>query len=97
MCWRASWSADVTGPIVDMAAYIYRSLANRIVDSLRARRPHAPLADALQDARYEASALTERQEARERLFAAIDGLPPAQKAVLVATEMEGASYRDLAD
>ena len=89
--------ADVTAPIVDVAAYVYRSLANRVVDSLRARRPHAPLADALPDARYEASALTERQEARERLFAAIDGLPPAQKAVLVATEMEGASYRDLAD
>ncbi len=100
--------ADVASPIADVAAYVYRSLANRVVDSLRARRsrrPHAPvsaalpqsLAESLPDARYEASALAERQEARERLFAAIDGLPPAQKAVLMATELEGASYRELAD
>lgn len=98
--------ADVTGPIVDLAAYVYRSLANRVVDSLRARRPrtpHAPaarltaaLSEALPDARYEASALAERHEASERLFDAIDGLP-AQKAVLMATELEGASYRELAD
>jgi RNA polymerase sigma factor (sigma-70 family) len=89
--------ADVTAPIVDVAGYVYRSLANRIIDSLRARRPEAPLADVLPDVRYEAAGQMERETARERLFAAIDGLPPAQKAVLVATEMEGASYRELAE
>jgi RNA polymerase sigma factor (sigma-70 family) len=89
--------ADVTSPIVDLAAYIYRSLANRVVDSLRARRPSAPLEDALPDARYEASGQAERREARERLFAAIDRLPEAQRAVLIATELEGAGYRELSE
>jgi RNA polymerase sigma factor (sigma-70 family) len=89
--------ADVTSVIVDLTAYVYRSLANRVVDSLRARRPAAPLQDVLPDARYEASGQVEREEAQERLFAAIDGLPEAQRAVLVATELEGASYRELAE
>jgi RNA polymerase sigma factor (sigma-70 family) len=89
--------ADVTSAIVDLTAYVYRSLAHRVVDAVRARRPTAPLQDALPDSRYEASGQVEREEARERLFAAIDGLPEAQRAVLVATELEGAGYRELAE
>jgi len=89
--------SDVTSPIVDLAAYVYRSLANRIIDSLRARRPALLLEDSLPDARYEASGQAERQEARDKLFAAIELLPGPQRAVLVATELEGASYRELSD
>jgi RNA polymerase sigma factor (sigma-70 family) len=93
--------ADVTAPIVDLAGYVYRSLANRVIDALRARRPHGPAAalptDGLPDARFEASAQAEQAEQRERLFAAIDALPPAQRAVFLATEMEGERYRELAE
>jgi RNA polymerase sigma factor (sigma-70 family) len=89
--------ADVTSPIVDLAAYVYRSLANRIIDALRARRPAAHLEEALPDDRYEASGQAERKEQEGKLFAAIDMLPDAQRAVLLATEMEGASYRELSE
>ena len=39
----------------------------------------------------------DREEARETLFEAIDELPPAQREVLVATELEGRSFKELAE
>ena len=90
--------SDVTAPIVDLTAYLYRSLRNRIVDFYRAApRRAASLAAPIPDTRYEASGEAERKEIREGLFAAIDSLPAPQRAVLVATELEGKSYRELSE
>ena len=90
--------ADVTTPIADLAAYMYRSLRNRIVDAYRAApRKAIALTEPVLDERYEASMATEWKENQERLFEAIDSLVPAQKAVLVATELEGRSFRELSE
>jgi RNA polymerase sigma factor (sigma-70 family) len=96
-------------PIADLSAYVYRALRNRVVDAYRAKRRTVSmdaadgpplgrsLHDVLGDVRYEAAAESEKAELRGRLFAAIDGLSEEQRAVVVATEMEGRTYRELAE
>ena len=88
--------ADVTAPIADLSAYLYRSLRNRVIDLYRTPKRAAELPEELSDLRYEASEELDREETRETLFAAIDELPPAQREVLVATELEGRSFKELA-
>lgn len=84
-------------PIRDLSAYVYRALRNRVVDLYRRRRPDAagqPLPEELPDARGSGPT---SPELREDLFAAIDRLPEAQRAVFLATELEGSSFRELAE
>jgi RNA polymerase sigma factor (sigma-70 family) len=93
-------SADLTAPIRNLSAYVYRALRNRVVDLYRSRRSepaHDPdsLLEALHDERAEASGSLENREVRERLFDAIDRLPAEQRAVFLATELEGFKYREL--
>jgi RNA polymerase sigma-70 factor (ECF subfamily) len=88
---------DISAPIVELSAYIYRSLRNRIIDAFRSPSRSGPLGAVLADSRYEASGEAERAEIRQKLFSAIDSLLPAQREVLVATEREGRSYRELSD
>ena len=88
--------ADETDPVTDISAYLYRSLRNRVIDLYRRPKRTAELTGELADLRYEASDDLDREEAREELFAAIDELPPAQREVLVATELEGRSFKELA-
>ncbi|MGA2477619.1 MAG: RNA polymerase sigma factor [Spirochaetia bacterium] len=89
--------ADVTAPIADLSAYLYRSLRNKVIDLYRRPKRTAEMPEELSDLRYEASEDFDREEARAELFAAIDGLPPAQREVLVATELEGRSFKELAE
>ena len=88
---------DMGSPIVDLSAYLYRSLRNRVIDLYRKPRRSAELPEDLSDIRFEASEEMDREEAREALFDAIGDLPPAQREVLVATELEGRSFKDLAE
>ena len=89
--------ADVTEPVADLTAYLYRSLRNKVIDLYRKPKRAAELPEELSDIRFEASAEMDREEARETLFEAIDELPPAQREVLVATELEGRSFKELAE
>jgi RNA polymerase sigma factor (sigma-70 family) len=89
--------ADVTEPISDLSAYLYRSLRNRIVDLYRKPARTAPLAEEVEDLRYEGSEAVERKEEMDALFDAIDALPSAQREVLLATEFEGKGYRELSE
>ena len=89
--------ADVTEPVADLTAYLYRSLRNKVIDLYRKPKRAVELPEDLSDIRFEASAEMDREEARETLFEAIDELPPAQREVLVATELEGRSFKELAE
>ena len=88
--------ADVTAPIADLSAYLYRSLRNKVIDLYRKPKRTAELPEELSDLRYEVAEDFDRGQAREALFAAIEELSPAQREVLVATELEGRSYKELA-
>jgi RNA polymerase sigma factor (sigma-70 family) len=89
--------ADVTEPVADLSAYLYRALRNKVIDLYRKPKRAAELPEDLSDVRFEASEEMDREEAREVLFEAIDELPPAQREVLVATELEGRSFKELAE
>ncbi len=94
-------SADLTAPIRDLSAYVYRALRNRVVDLYRSRRREpvrdpASLEEALADEREDSGLELQNREVRERLFEAIERLPEEQRAVFLATELEGFKYRELA-
>ena len=91
-------STDLAEPIRDLSAYVYRALRNRVVDLYRRRRrANEPLPEELADERSEAAGVAAGLELRESLFEAIDRLPAAQRAVFLATELEGSSFRELAE
>ena len=88
--------ADDAEPVEDLSAYIYRSLRNRIVDAYRRKRRTEALPDDLVDMAPLVEEELEEDEERDALYAAIDELPAAQREVLVATELEGRSFKELA-
>ena len=98
---------DFTVPIEDLSAYVYRSLRNRAVDHYRKKRhllsldrPDSPmssirLADVLEDTRYDTVTEVEKKDIRKRLYRAIDSLDEKDQAVVVATELQGRTFRAL--
>ncbi len=102
-------STDITAPIENLAAYVYRSLYNRAVDKLRRSRTTVSIdtridgdtdrtfLDVLSDVRYDAHIEIQKKELRARIFNAVDRLNPGLRAVFIATEFEGRSFRELSD
>lgn len=100
---------DITAPIRDLSAYIYRSLKNRIIDHLRQKRssfsldePQSgeqtpTLADLLSDNSIVPQNDLERKDLHDLLYQAIDALKPEDRAIILATEFEGWTFRDLAE
>jgi len=89
--------ANVARPIEDLSAYVFQSLRNRIVDLFRTRKMKVALSDVLQDSRYDTENEVEKKELREKIFKSINNLNEEQRAVVVATEFEGISFRDLSE
>lgn len=99
--------ADLSGHVENLAAYVYRALNNRIIDLARKRRRtvslqsfpdedgETSLLEFLADGSADVYSQSERNEFRKRLADAISSLEPKQRAVFVATEMKGCSFRDL--
>lgn len=101
--------ADVAGEVENLMAYAYRSLENRIIDFRRAARDTISLDEAaLDDAALGADApalgaggetperAVARLEMRDRLLWALGRLSSEERAVWVATEIDGWSFRELA-
>jgi RNA polymerase sigma factor (sigma-70 family) len=103
--------ADVTIPIENLAAYVYRSLKNRIVDMFRkkkkshhisldaeiAKDSDLSLAGMLQDAHGSGESEAEKRELYARLYDAVESLNPNEQAVVIATEFEGTSFGRLSN
>jgi len=98
--------ADITAPIENLSSYVYRSLSNRIIDSYRKRRRSISLdtgsadgtetlSNLLSDPRYDVHDEMEKTQLREALFSAIEILSPKERAVLLATEFEGRTFKEL--
>lgn len=91
----------------DISAYVYRSLRNKVIDLMRKRRRiislDAPLSDdcslydVLSDVRYDASSEVEKGEIRKRIFEAIDNLTDEQRAIIIMTELEGRTFRQISE
>jgi RNA polymerase sigma factor (sigma-70 family) len=99
-------------PIEQVGAWLYRVARNRIIDLFRRARPQQSLADpvvnedggadiTLEDLLPSPDAGPEAAFARgvlvDELAAAIEELPPEQRLVFVAHEIEGRSFKELAE
>jgi len=99
--------ADPNSHVENLAAYVYRSLNNRIVDLAHRRRrtvslqgfpdedEETALLDFLSDGAADVYSQAERRDFRRRLAEAISSLEPKQRAVFVATELKGRSFKEL--
>ncbi len=100
--------ADVVEQAENLTAYIYRSLSNRIVDQHRREIPTLSI-DGKENAEDEGAPLDipdhrprpdrqlEQSELKARLHAALGKLPPRERAVWIATEIEERTFRKLAE
>jgi RNA polymerase sigma factor (sigma-70 family) len=98
------------GEIEDASAYLFSAIRNRVIDSYRKRGKkeislqdvidpesgHA-LEDRVPDSRYDVQSEAERAELRAEIWEAVECLPPPQKAVWIATEIEGRSFTELSE
>jgi RNA polymerase sigma factor (sigma-70 family) len=100
--------ADIMGQVENLGAYIYRSIQNKVIDYLRRRKKtvslDAVVSDDDEDRRktvpepsYGMQAEVAASEIRERLIKALDTLEPNQRAVWIATELEGVTFHELAE
>ncbi len=98
---------DKGGPVENIAAYAYRSIRNKIADYGRAEARTVPLdgysdedeafslREMLSDRSQDIPSHVERKEIMRVLTACMDRLDGKQRAVLIATEMHGRSFREL--
>lgn len=102
--------ADVFGEIESLTSYAYRSLENRIVDFRRSSRDTVSLDGSLdgEDALFPglSAQLSDqdtpehgaaRLELRDRLLWAVGQLNSPERAVWIATEIDGRGFRELAE
>jgi RNA polymerase sigma factor (sigma-70 family) len=89
--------ADPSIPIQNLAAYIYRALRNRIVDFYRRKRETVALDEAALASGQDPSLEIEKEEILDDVFEAMEGLSVEERAVVLATEVEGQTFKDLAE
>ncbi len=100
---------DVMRDVENISAYIYRSIQNKATDYLRRRKKtvsyekaasdeeNSPGGETVPEPRYDMEGEIEASEIRGRLIEALDRLEPDQRAVWIATELDGYSFRELAE
>jgi RNA polymerase sigma factor (sigma-70 family) len=100
---------DVAKPIENISAYVYQSLRNRIIDLVRKRKEEVSfegnyddenslkLADILHDARYNTVSEFEKKEIQQKLYKEIDKLNDQDRAIIIATEFENYTFRELSE
>jgi RNA polymerase sigma factor (sigma-70 family) len=89
--------ADITEPIENLSAYIYQSLRHRVIDVLRKKKDAISLSGLIHDVRSDTVHEVEKKEIQEQILRAMDSLSDDQRAIIIATEFEGRSYRELAE
>jgi len=98
---------DMTTP-ENLAAYLYRSLRNRVIDNMRTRKPTmsldaeidnhgARLIDLLQDRTPNALEVLQTREGREELFSGLASLNDMERKVVIAHELEGVPFAEMAE
>lgn len=87
----------------NLPAYIYRSLSNAVIDHYRKNRLIDSL-DYIQDEKNQqliskdnVELTIEQREQAQRLFHAVAQLPPHYRQIIVATEWDGQTFKDLSE
>lgn len=103
----------ITGPVEDLAAYVYGTLKNRIIDAYRARgrreslfssfpiqedgEENLQIHNSAHDDRFNPAILAEGAELRHRIEEEIETLPPPLRAAFRLVELEGLTHREMAE
>lgn len=98
---------DFQNHVENILAYMYRSLKNRMIDYLR--QPSKPISlqqeneitgltilDIIADTNADIETKLQREELRDQLYQALMELQPQQRAIWIATEIEGYTFKELA-
>jgi RNA polymerase sigma factor (sigma-70 family) len=100
--------SDITIPMENLAAYVYRSIRNRVIDIMRKRgfdevsldadyAGMSSLREILFDSRADTSAEADAKDTRDALYRAIDSLDEEYRAIIIMTEFEGRSFKEISD
>ncbi len=98
---------NVAAPLEDLTAYLYRGLRNRIVDMFRSNRNMVSLdeptgddttiKDLLKDLTHDPERHLTAKEAANKLYSAMELLTEDEQEVIVAVEIEGYTFAELAE
>lgn len=100
--------ADITVPLENLAAYIYRSLKNRVTDVLK-KRSHdtvsiddadggsLSIGSILHDKRCDTASESEMMEITGALFDAIDSLDVDEREIIYMTEFESRPFKEISE
>ena len=91
--------SDPNVPVEKAVSYVYSAVRNRIVDALRKRKTPVSIedyensisAELFKDEQFEG----DLEDRAERLYEAIEMLKPEERAVIIATEFKGVTFREL--
>jgi RNA polymerase sigma factor (sigma-70 family) len=97
---------DISIPVENLAAYIYRSIRNRVIDIFKKKKIESislsedrndtiSLKDILYDSRYNTERIFEDKETMDTLFSAIEELDEKYREIIILTEFEGKSFIEL--
>lgn len=105
--------SPLTKPIEDLSAWLFRAARNRIIDWWRRLRTRADagevplpaeeddsspvLGELIGDHSYKPDHLYQRELVREAIIEALAKLPPAQREVFLLHELEGVSFKEMAE
>lgn len=86
-------------PIEHVTGWLFRVARNRIIDLFRSRRPDEKLGleDLLRSPDVGPDDAYERAAVLDAIAAALDELPEEQRRVFIAHEVEGRSFKEMAD
>jgi len=100
--------ADITEQVENMGAYLYCSIQNKVIDYLRRRKKTIAFdntddrengderSGTVPEPSYDMQPELDAVEIRKRLIKALDELAPDQRAVWIAIEQDGYTFRELA-
>lgn len=90
--------ADVLAQVENLTAYLFRAVANGLTDLFRRNRHRAEeLSEHNPDPAATPEQALEQVQLRRRLDAALAQLSPAERDLWLAVEVEGQTFRQLAD
>ena len=89
--------ADISIPIENLAAYIYQSLRNRVVDLFRKRKEVGSLEKAVKDSGHDPGEIFENKQLQDMVFEALGSLNEGERDLLMATEFDDRSFRELSE
>lgn len=101
--------ADVGAPIENLSAYVYRSLQNEVASLFRKQketismdqplknRDVATLADVLRLDEHHRKTELQSKETSDELYELLSHLNEEERALVIATELEGYSFRELSE